>query len=102
MRARPNCLVEIFNAFFEFPEAFVVEAKPGDGRHVGRVQGERTLVLGNGVLGAPLGQKDAALHLVRPSPIWIEGERLRLQFVGPLEVASWVARKAEAPPAART
>ena len=33
--------------------------------------------------------------VVRPSPIWIEGERLRLQFVGPLEVAFRVAGKAK-------
>ena len=35
-----------------------------------------------------------ALHVVRPSPIRIEGEGARLQFVGPLEVAPRVAGKA--------
>ena len=52
-------------------------------------------MLGDGFLGAPLGPKDAALHVVRPSPIWIEGERLGLQFVGPLEVAFGVAGNAK-------
>ena len=86
MRARPNRLVEIFNAFVEFPEAFVVKAKIAGGNHVGRVQGERALVLRDGFLGAPLGPKDVALDIVRPSVVWIEGERLRLQLVCSLQL----------------
>ena len=94
VRARPNRLVEIFKAFVEFPEAYVVEAQARGGVHVGRVQGERALVLRDGFLGAPLEPKDVALQVVSPSPIWIEGERLGLQFVGPLEVAFRVAGNA--------
>ena len=42
-----------------------------------------------------MGPKDPALQAVSPSLIWIEGERLRLQFVGPLEVAFRVAGDAK-------
>ena len=37
----------------------------------------------------------SALHGVSPSRIWIEGERLGHQFVGPLEVAFRVAGNAK-------
>jgi hypothetical protein len=66
----------------------------GGGLHVGRVQRERALVFRLGFLGAPLEPKDKALDVVGPSPIWIE-ERLRLQFIRPLEVAFRVAGKAK-------
>src|SRR5208337_3950183 len=91
VRALPNRLVEIFKAFIEFPEAHVVEAQAGGGLHVGRVEGERALVLRDGFLVARLEPKDVALQDVRPSPIRIEGERLGHQFVGPLEIAFGVA-----------
>ena len=55
VRARQNRLVEIFEAFVEFPEAYVVEAQVGGGVHVGRVEGERALVLGDGFLGCAPG-----------------------------------------------
>ena len=74
---------------------YVVEAQVGGGVHVGRVQGERALVLGDGFRVARLEPKDVALQVVSPSPIRIEGERLRLQFVGPLEVAFRVAGNAK-------
>ena len=65
------------------------------GVHAGRVQGERALEFGDGFVVAPLGQKDPALLVVRESPIWIDGERLRVQFVGPLEIAFRVAGNAK-------
>ena len=73
------------------PEVCVVEAQFAGGDHVGRVQGERALLLRDGFLRAPLDPKDAALLLVSSGPIGIEGERLRLQFVGPREIAFTVA-----------
>ena len=56
------------------PEVCVVEAQFAGGDHVGRVQGERALLLGDGFLRAPLDPKDAALLLVDPGPIGIEAE----------------------------
>src|SRR5574337_2091112 len=56
VRALPNRLVEIFLAFVEFPETRVVPAKVSGGVRVGRVQGERALVLGDGFREARLYQ----------------------------------------------
>ena len=78
VRTLPNRIVEIFKAFVEFPEAHVVEAQARGGLHVGRVEGERALMLRDGFRVARLEPKDIALQDVRPSPIWIEDERLRL------------------------
>ena len=55
VRARPNRLVKIFKAFVEMPEKYVVPAQVGGGVHVGRVQGERALVLGDRFLGSAPG-----------------------------------------------
>src|ERR1700732_2334129 len=52
--ALPKRRVEIFNAFVEFPVASVVKAQAGGGARVGRVEGERALVLGDGFLVVPL------------------------------------------------
>src|SRR5271170_7792027 len=68
--ARPKRFVEIFKAFVEFPEAFVGEAQATVGVRNGRFHGERALEFGDGFLGAPLGPKDAALYVVRPTEIW--------------------------------
>ena len=73
----------------------VVEAQVAGCAHVGRVQGEGALVLGDRFRVARLEPKDGAPNLVRPSQIRIEGERLQLQFVGPLEVAFRVAGTAK-------
>ena len=47
VRALPNRLVEIFNAFVEFPKA-CSRSQGASGVRVGRVQGERALVLRDG------------------------------------------------------
>ena len=104
MRALPNRLVEIFLAFVEFPEACVVPAQVSGGVGVGRVERERALMLRDGFTrtAARLEPKDAALQVVGLGPVWVEGERLGRQFVGPLEVAFRVARKRQIAPAERT
>jgi hypothetical protein len=95
VRAPPLRLVEIFKAFVEFPAKHVVESQLARGVRVGRVEGERALVFDDSLLGAPLCPKDVALHVMRPGPIRIKGERLRLQLVGSFEVALWIAGKAK-------
>ena len=84
VRARPNRLVEIFKAFVEFPVARVVPTEGEGGVHVGRVEGERKFVFRDGFRVARLQSEDVALKLVRPSQIWLDGERLGHQFVGPI------------------
>ena len=73
VRTRPNRVVKIFKAFVETPEKYVVSARFG-GVDVGT---------GPGRVARPE-PKDGALQGVIHSPIWIEGERLGHQFVGPL------------------
>ena len=75
-RARPNRLVESFNAFVESPERQVVDAQAAIGIGAGRVQRERALEFGDGFLGASLVLKDPALRTVSPGETWIKGERL--------------------------
>jgi hypothetical protein len=81
VRARLDRLVEIFKAFIESPEHYVVEAHAGGGVHVGRVQREGALMLRDRFQIARLEPKDVALQVVRESEIGIEGERLGHQFV---------------------
>ena len=45
--------------------------------------------------GAALEPKHVSLYVVRPAPIGIDGERLRLQFIGAIEVAFRVARNVQ-------
>ena len=91
--AQPNRLVEIFNTLSNSPRRRSTQA--GVAVRVGRVQGKRALEFGDGFVVAPLGLKDPALPGVSQNLIWIEGERLGLEFVGPLQVAFRVTGKAK-------
>ena len=94
-RARQNCPIEIFNAFCRIARGIGSRCQvgrrrprcPGPVRARARVR--------PWLPRCDPGPKDDALYVVRPSPIWIEGEHLRLHFIGSLEVAFRVAGNAK-------
>ncbi len=94
-RTEPNCLVIKFETLFKLPEAKVCVAHVLIGEHGARVQGKRQLVLRDGFVEAPLDIEYKSLKDVSGGIIWIKGERLRHQFVRPLEVGLGIGTAAD-------